>query len=360
MTTTPTIWAPLPQWLHQFGEPDPERPLYPSRVPERALSTPAGTHYHVSAPSQIPWAIAHWLAGRGALNADDLPPGISATPTVDYIPISKHSLHVDCTGSVAALEERSTNIIQHCGYSPETFHVGSIPIPGAAYAAIHSDILYRRMPPAVRAHREPGRKPSHYQEAMDLAVQAARLMHQDKVHQAEPLYSQAYDKAHEALQQSYADHPHDPNFSRYLIATTAGWCALRAHRTQDAFRMAHAAGRAAVDLNGSIPDSDHPDAPALLCGDPSDLMAAAAAVHAGNENYDPPQLTIDESWLGSFIGVLQQQGQIHNVPPDAISPDSLRKLRDFIVRQSARDNRITAIIDEYTQRFIDAGYSLEE
>ena len=61
MTLHNPILAPLTQWYYYFGDYFDQMPTEQSRPRDRTLSTPDNAHYHLPAPHQVLWAVAHWL-----------------------------------------------------------------------------------------------------------------------------------------------------------------------------------------------------------------------------------------------------------------------------------------------------------
>ena len=140
------IWAPLTQWYHHFGNQTEDFVNQLSRPTERTLSTTNEHHYHISAPHQIIWTIAHWLNQTGSLtDPGSIPSGLAnSRETIYHIPVNPSPYWVDCTGDVHEMQRRAVAILHHYEVDPDTFHVGNQAIPGASYAAVHTDLQRER------------------------------------------------------------------------------------------------------------------------------------------------------------------------------------------------------------------------
>ena len=355
------IWAPLTNWHHYYGNQAEDFLQAQSRPRERTLSTPDEVHYHLSAPHQVVWTVAHWLHHAGHLkDATDLPAALSTSPhTGHHIPVNPTPYWVDCTGNTHQLQQRAISMLLHYGIDPDTFHIGNQTIPGAYYSAVRTDLqrernVARHHSPATYQHQAGD---TLYHQALDISISAMRHARTGEPETATRLYADAYTKGAEALADSYTTHPNNPNFGRYLIATSAGWCAVNAGMVDEAINMAHVAGLSAVDLNRSIPDLEHPDIIPLLTGVPRRIMNAAAATNA-NAEHIPPRLQLDPTWLKHFMSTLAQHQQL---PPDYVqhfSDQHWSELANFIIEQACADGTLTKIISQYADDYIDAGYTI--
>ena len=352
-------WDPLTQWYHHFGNQTEDFVNQLSRPRERTLSTPNEHHYHISAPHQIIWIIAHWLNQAGYLTGPGgMPSQLSKRrETIHHIPVNPSPYWVDCTGDIHEMQHRAVAILRHYEVHPDTFHVGNQAIPGASYSDVHTDLQRER--DATRktwlaASRQRADDTSYHQ-ALDISISAMRHARNGDQESARRLYAVAYAKSVHALADTYQTHPNDPNFSRYLIATNAGWCAVNAGMRDEAFNMAHVAGLAAVDLNRSIPDQENPEIIPLLTGDPRRILNAAAAALA-HAQHIPPRLQLEPAWLKHFMSTLDERQQL---PPGYLEQSSEQhwlKLAAFIIDQAAADGRITELINQYAEEYLDDAY----